>query len=142
MKTVQQVLAAKSGSVLSVAPTSSVYAALALMAAHDIGALVVVDGDRLAGMFSERDYARKVVLRGKSSATLTVADVMTPDVLTVTPRCTMEDCMAIMTDHHVRHLPVLGADGLVGLVSIGDVVKAMLDDQRFVIEQLEQYIVS
>ncbi len=112
------------------------------MARYDIGALVVVDDDGIAGMFSERDYARKVILRGKSSRELLVADAMTRQVLTVTLHCTMDDCMAIMTDHHVRHLPVLDGAGVIGLVSIGDVVKAILDEQRFTIEQLEHYIAT
>jgi CBS domain-containing protein len=142
MKTVQQLLVAKSGPVLSIPPDATVYEALALMARHDIGALVVMEGDRIVGMFSERDYARKVVLRGLSSMSLAVSDIMTRQVLTVTPRCSVEDCMAIMTDHRVRHLPVFDTRGVVGLVSIGDVVKTLLEDQRFHIEQLEHYIAS
>ena len=106
------------------------------------GAGRVLDGDALCGVFSERDYARKVVLFGRSSRDLAVADVMTRDVYTVTPHCTIDDCMAIMTDHHVRHLPVLDASGVAGIISIGDVVKAQLDEQRFRIEQLEHYIAS
>ncbi len=142
MKTVQQVLHAKSGPVLSVSPDATVYDALALMARHDIGALVVLEGDRLCGMFSERDYARKVILLGRSSRTMPVAEIMTRDVVTVTACRTVDDCMAVMTDHHIRHLPVLEDDQVVGLVSIGDLVKAQLDDQRFVIEQLEHYIAT
>jgi len=142
MKTVQQVLRAKSGPVLSVSPDATVYDALALMARHDIGALVVLEGDRLCGMFSERDYARKVILHGRSSRTMAVADIMTVDVVTVAPYRTIEECMALMTDHRIRHLPVFDGDGVVGLVSIGDLVKAQLDEQRFVIAQLEHYIAS
>ncbi len=142
MKTVQHVLQAKSGPVISVSQDATVYYALALMARYDIGALVVVDEDGITGMFSERDYARKVILHGKSSRDLLVADAMTRQVLTVTPHCTMDDCMAIMTDHRVRHLPVLDSSGVVGMVSIGDAVKAILDDQRFTIQQLEHYIAS
>jgi CBS domain-containing protein len=142
MKTVQHVLHAKSGPVISVSPDATVYDALALMARYDIGALVVVAGDEIAGMFTERDYARKVILLGKSSRDLLVADAMTRQVLTVTPHCTMDDCMAIMTDHRVRHLPVLSDSGVAGIVSIGDVVKAMLDEQRFTIQQLEHYITT
>ena len=142
MKTVQHVLHAKSGTVLSIPPDATVYDALVLMARHDVGALVVSDHLDIAGMFSERDYARKVILLGKSSRDLLVADVMTRQVHTVTPDCTIEDCMAIMTDHRVRHLPVVDGSGVVGLVSIGDVVKAMLDDQRFTIRQLEHYIAT
>ena len=142
MKTVEHVLRGKSGPVISVSQDATVYYALALMARYDIGALVVVDEDSIIGMFSERDYARKVILHGKSSRDLLVADAMTRQVLTVTPHCTMDDCMAIMTDHHVRHLPVLDSSGVVGMVSIGDAVKAILDDQRFTIQQLEHYIAS
>lgn len=140
--TVREILATKSPAVHAVSPHAKVYDALALLARHDIGALVVVEGTRLAGMFSERDYARKVALRGLSSATLAVADVMSREVLSVTPHCTVDDCMAIMTDHRVRHLPVLDGDGLVGIVSIGDLVKARIDEQRFVIAQLESYITT
>ena len=142
MKTVQHVLHAKSAPVRTIPHDATVYDALALMARHDIGALVVVDGGELAGMFSERDYARKVILHGKSSRDLLVAEVMTRQVFTVTPHCTMDDCMAIMSDHRVRHLPVLDAAGVAGIVSIGDVVKAMLDEQRFTIQQLEHYITT
>jgi CBS domain-containing protein len=142
MKTVQHVLHLKSGPVQSIPHDATVYDALALMARHDIGALVVSDEAGIAGMFSERDYARKVALQGKSSRDLLVADVMTRQVLTVTPHCTVDDCMAIMTDHRVRHLPVLDGSGVVGIVSIGDVVKALLDEQRFTIQQLEHYIAT
>ncbi len=140
MKTVQSVLQAKSGPVYAVSPYATVYEALTLMAKHDIGAVVVIDGSRMCGMFSERDYARKVVLLGRSSREIAVADVMTRDVISVTPHCTVDDCMAIMTDHRVRHLPVLDGSGVSGLISIGDVVKAQLDEQRFHIERLEHYI--
>ncbi len=142
MKTVQHVLHAKSGPVISVSQDATVYDALTLMARHDIGALVVVAGGEITGMFTERDYARKVILLGKSSRDLLVAEAMTRQVLTVTPHCTMDDCMAIMTDHRVRHLPVLSDAGVAGIVSIGDVVKAMLDEQRFTIQQLEHYITT
>lgn len=142
MNTVQHVLHAKSGPVISVSQDATVYDALELMARYDIGALVVIDGAGIAGMFTERDYARKVILHGKSSRELLVAEAMTRQVLTVTPHCTMDDCMAIMTDHRVRHLPVLDASGVAGIVSIGDVVKAMLDEQRFTIQQLEHYIAT
>lgn len=140
MVTVRELLGTKSSVVHAVSPHATVYDALALLARHDIGALVVLEDEHLIGMFSERDYARKVALRGLSSATLAVADVMTRAVLTVTPHCTVDDCMAIMTDHRVRHLPVLDGSGVSGLISIGDVVKAQLDEQRFHIERLEHYI--
>lgn len=142
MKTVQQVLHAKSGPVLSVRPDTTVYDALVLMARHDIGALLVLDGDRLTGMFSERDYARKVILHGRSSRTIPVADIMTHDVVSVPPDFGIDTCLELMTDHRVRHLPVVAGGDIVGLVSIGDLVKAQIDEQRFVIEQLEHYIAS
>lgn len=142
MRTVQHVLHAKSGPVISVSQDATVFYALALLARYDIGALVVMDDDGVAGMFSERDYARKVILHGKSSRELLVADVMTRQVLTVTPDCTMDDCMALMTAHRIRHLPVLDGSDVVGMVSIGDVVKALLDEQHFTIRQLEHYITT
>ncbi|MBP7775824.1 MAG: CBS domain-containing protein [Acidobacteria bacterium] len=142
MKTVQQLLHAKSGPVLSIAPGATVYDALALMARHDIGALIVLENDLLCGMFSERDYARKVILHGRSSRTLSVADVMTRDVVSVTPAATVDGCMGLMTDRRIRHLPVLEGTDVVGLVSIGDLVKAQIDEQRFVIAQLENYITT
>lgn len=142
MKTVQQVLHAKSGPVLSVSPAATVYDALALMARYDIGALVVLEGDALCGMFSERDYARKVTLHGLSSRTMPVADIMTREVVAVSPRDTVDHCMALMTDHRIRHLPVIDGRVVAGLVSIGDLVKAQLDEQRFVIAQLEHYITT
>ena len=123
-----------------VRPDTTVYDALALMARHDIGALLVLDGNELTGMFSERDYARKVILHGRSSRTMPVSDIMTRDVVAVPPCLTVDEGMALMTDHRVRHLPVVDGGEIVGLVSIGDLVNAQIDEQRFVIEQLEQYI--
>jgi CBS domain-containing protein len=141
-KTVQQMLRAKSGVVQSISRTASVYDALTLMARHEIGALVVLEGDRLIGMFSERDYARKVILHGKSSREISVDEVMTTKVLTVRPETTVDECMALMTDKRVRHLPVMEDQFVIGLVSIGDVVKVVLDEQDFVIRQLEHYITA
>ena len=142
MKTVRQMLHAKSRPVFSVVPSASVYDALTLMAQHDIGALVVLEGDNLVGLFSERDYARKVILHGKSSREMSVAAIMTAPLLYVGLDDTVRDCMALMTDKHIRHLPVVDAAAVVGMVSIGDVVKAMLDEQAFLIEQLEHYITA
>jgi CBS domain-containing protein len=141
MKTVRQMLREKS-SLLFVPPTATVYDALLLMARHDVGALVVLDQGRLVGMFSERDYARKVILQGKASKDLAVSEIMTPRVLYVGPDDSVEGCMALMTDKHVRHLPVMEADTVIGLVSIGDVVKALLHEQQFFINQLERYITA
>jgi CBS domain-containing protein len=140
MHAVSSVLLSKGHSVWSIAPEKTVYEALELMADKDIGALVVLQGDRLAGIFSERDYARKVILKGKASRDTPVRDVMTTKVVTVGPEETMGQCMALMTHHHIRHLPVLTNDQLIGVISIGDVVKAIITEQEFMIEQLENYI--
>lgn len=143
MATVSQMLASKGSAVYTIAPDASVFDALALMAEKDIGALVVVEGDRVTGIFSERDYARKIVLLGKTSRETPVRDIMTPEVICVTPHQSADKCMAIMTDKHIRHLPVLAADGrLAGVISIGDVVKAIISDQRVMINHLEDYIHS
>jgi len=141
MKTVRQMLHGKSP-LISISLTATVYDALAMMARHDVGALVVLDEGRLAGMFSERDYARKVILQGKASKELAVSEVMTTRVLYVRPDDTVEGCMALMTDKRVRHLPVMDRGTVVGLVSIGDVVKSLLHEQQFVINQLERYITA
>lgn len=140
MNTVSQLLQAKGHEVWSVAPDAKIYDALRLMAEHDIGALVVMEDDRVVGIFSERDYARKVVLEGKSSRETTVGEVMTNRVYYVRPEQGVEDCMAQMTDKHIRHLPVLENDRLIGVISIGDVVKTIMSEQQFMIEQLESYI--
>ena len=141
MKTVRQMLHGKAP-LISIPPTATVYDALGLMARHDVGALVVLDEGRLAGMFSERDYARKVILLGKVSTKLAVSDIMTPRVLCVGLNDSVEVCMALMTEKHVRHLPVVDGSIVVGLVSIGDVVKTLLHEQQFVINQLERYITA
>jgi CBS domain-containing protein len=141
MRTVRQMLDGKAP-VISVPSTATVYDALVLMARHDVGALVVLDEGRLTGLFSERDYARKVILHGRSSKELTVSEIMTPRVLCVGPDDSVEACMTLMTDNHVRHLPVMEGNTVVGIVSIGDVVKALLHEQQFVIHQLERYITA
>lgn len=140
---VSQVLAHKGREVWSVSSTDTVYEALAELADKGVGALVVVDEGDLVGILSERDYARKVILHGRDSASTTVADIMTSDLYTVHPEQSVSDCMELMTEHRIRHLPVVDDAGkLVGVVSIGDVVKAVIGDQRFLIEQLESYITS
>jgi CBS domain-containing protein len=141
-KTVHQVLKRKSHRVVSIGPDASVFEALRLMADHDIGSLVVMDGERLAGIFSERDYARQIVLLGKSSRETHVREIMTHKVLCVRPEQTIDECMALMTQKRVRHLPVLDHKKVVGLISIGDVVKEVISEQQAMIEQLEQYIHS
>ncbi len=137
MKTVKQLLAAKGQSVWSVSTITPVFEALRLMADKDIGALLVLDEDQLVGIMSERDYARKVVLYGKSSKDTPVREIMTRKVFYVRPEQTVEECMALMTDKRVRHLPVLDDGHVVGVISIGDVVKSIISDQQFMIEQLE-----
>jgi CBS domain-containing protein len=142
MKTVKEILEAKSHKLLSISPQTSVLDALKLMADKDVGALVVLDGDGLAGIFSERDYARKVILHGKSSKATPVSEIMTRKVVCVRPDQSVEECMALMTDKRIRHLPVLEGRQVIGVISIGDVVKEVISEQRFVIEQLEHYIHS
>jgi CBS domain-containing protein len=140
MYTVRQILQNKGQQVWSISPAASVYEALQLMAARDIGALAVVQEDRLVGIFSERDYARKVILHGKTSRETRVDEIMTGRVVVVGPERTTEECMALMTEKHIRHLPVVEGERLIGLISIGDVVKAVISNQEFVISQLENYI--
>ena len=140
MKTVAQLLALKPGGIVGIAPDAKVLDAVKLLAEKNVGAVLVMDGTRLAGMFSERDYARKVDLKGKSSANTPVSEVMTREVVFVTPTHTNEDCMALMTDKRVRHLPVVANDQVVGLLSIGDLVKDIISEQQFIISQLESYI--
>jgi CBS domain-containing protein len=142
MTTVRQMLRHKSLELLAVPPHTSVYDALVLMAEHDVGALVVLDGDDLVGVFSERDYARNVILFGRSSRDLRVSDIMTGRVVCVRPDTTVDQCMAMMTARRIRHLPVLSGSQVVGLVSIGDVVKEMLHEQQFLIDRLEHYITT
>ena len=140
MKRVDQILREKGPGTLSVTPETTVFQALELMALKNVGALLVMDGDQLAGIFSERDYARKVVLLGKSSKETPVREIMTAKVVCARLGQSVEDCMALMTDKHCRHLPVIDENKVVGVISIGDVVKALLSEQTFVISQLENYI--
>jgi len=143
MKSLKHLLDEKRRDVVSVDPVDTVLQALNLMARHDIGALLVMENGKPVGIFSERDYARKVVLRGKTSKDTPVAEVMSEKVIYVTLSQTVEECMAIMTDRHVRHLPVLDEAGtVVGFLSIGDMVKETISQQKFIIEQLERYITS
>lgn len=140
MKSVDQILREKGSGFWSVAPDMAVYTALELMAQKNVGALLVMDGDQLAGIFSERDYARKVVLEGKTSKETPVRQIMTSKVVCARLGQSIEECMALMTDKHCRHLPVIDENKVVGVISIGDVVKALLSEQTFVISQLEHYI--
>ena len=140
MKTVQQLLESKRQNLVSVTPSSTVLDALKVMAEKEIGAVIVIEDGHLVGIFSERDYARKVVLQGKASKDTPVREIMTEKVVCVSPDQTIEDCMGLMTDKRIRHLPVLNHKKVIGVISIGDVVKEMLSEKEFVIKQLESYI--
>ncbi|OGO30932.1 MAG: histidine kinase [Chloroflexi bacterium RBG_16_54_18] len=140
MITVRQLLQAKGNHIWSITSDASVYEALKMMAEKDVGSLLVIDSGNLVGIISERDYARKVVLKGKTSMDTPVRVIMTSEVITVGIDQTIEDCMALITDKRIRHLPVIDGGQLVGVISIGDVVKSIISQQEFVIEQLENYI--
>jgi CBS domain-containing protein len=140
MHTVKELLREKGHQVWTIVPQATVYEALELMAAENIGSLVVVERGDVAGVFTERDYARKVILKGRSSKTTTVAELMTTDVLYVSPDDTIENCMALMTDKRLRHLPVMENGRLAGVVSIGDIVKVIISEREFTIRELERYI--
>ena len=140
MLSVQQLLDQKPKGVYSVAPSDPVLTAIKKMAEHHVGALLVMSGDRLAGIISERDYARKVVLLGRSSEETRVEAIMTAKVVTVTPRQDAHDCMRLMTDMRIRHLPVVNGDRVVGVLSIGDLVRAVIEEQERTIADLESYI--
>ncbi|GAA5167914.1 CBS domain-containing protein [Viridibacterium curvum] len=138
--TVKEILAGKSAEILGVTPATTVFEALELMAKADISAVLVLESERLVGIFTERDYARKVALRGKSSRDLKIGDVMTQNLLTISPSQNVDDIMSIMTENRFRHLPVVERGKLVGIVTIGDAVKAVMEEQRKTIEQLSSYI--
>ena len=141
MPTVQQILKSKPNHpVFSIAPSALVMDAVKLMAEKGIGALLVVDGEKIVGIVTERDYARKVVLLGRSSHDTPIKDIMTTSVMYVGPEQTNEECMALMTENRLRHLPVLDNGRLIGLISIGDLVKDIISEQKFLIQQLEHYI--
>lgn len=140
MKYVNQLLDSKGKNVWSVEPDTPVFHALELMAEKNCGAVLVRKGERLVGILSERDYARKVMLKGKSSKDIPVKSIMSTKVVCIRPDQSIDDCMALMTDKRIRHLPVLENDKLVGVISIGDVVKAVISEQEFIIHQLENYI--
>ncbi len=140
MKTLQRVLDAKGDDVFSIGPGASVFDALEEMAERDVGALIVMEDGKIVGIFSERDYARKIILAGKLSRETPVHEIMTERVVYARPDLTLEQCLALMTDKRIRHLPVMQGEVLVGVVSIGDLVKGIIDDQRFLISQLESYV--
>ena len=140
MEKVRQILKRKSQHVASIHPTATVYEAIQLMAALEIGALMVMDGPRVVGMFSERDYVRHGILKGRLSKDTEVREIMATRLVQVDPDASIEECMERMTTERVRHLPVMEGERLIGIISMGDLVKAVIDEQRFMIRQLETYI--
>lgn len=142
MKTVKQLLSTKSGHIISVTEQTSVLEALQVMMEKNISALLILEGQVLKGIFTERDYARKIILHGKSSAETDIHEVMTANPITVLPSDSIDFCMSLMTEKHIRHLPVMEGNQLIGMVSIGDVVKFIIEDQQQTISQLESYISS
>jgi CBS domain-containing protein len=140
MTRVRDILTTKGNEVWSIGPDESVYDAMKLMAEKGIGALLVMEGAKVVGVISERDYARKVILQGRASRTTRVREIMTVQVLYADPDQNIEECMALMTEKRVRHLPVMDKGQVVGVISIGDLVKSIITEQKFIIEQLERYI--
>lgn len=140
MKTVNEVLKNKGREIWTISPLATVFQALELMAQKDVGALPVVQNGKLVGIFSERDYARKVILKGKASKDTAVSELMTQTVFYVSPENTLDECMALMTSQQIRHLPVLDRDRLVGMITLGDVVKRIISEQEFTIHELEKYV--
>ncbi len=140
MTMIRHLLEYKGYNVWSVKPEDTVFEALELMAEKNIGAVLILEGGELVGIFSERDYARKVILKGKSSHDTKVQEIMTPEVVGLRVDQTVDHCMALMTEHHFRHLPIFDGEKLIGIISIGDVVKSIIADQEFMIDQLESYI--
>ncbi len=142
MHTLRQLLGSKTPEVYAVAPDDSVMTAIRLMAEKGVGAVLVMEGTRLAGIVSERDYARKIVLHGRSSSDTAVRDIMTAEVVTVGPQHSVEHCMQVVTEHRIRHLPVVEGDDVIGVISIGDLVKAVIEDQKVQLDELQRYIAS
>lgn len=140
MITIKELLKKKSGDIWSISPQASVYQALELMAQKDVGALLVIENDKLVGIFSERDYARKIILKGKASKETSVSELMTKSVYYVTPDNTLEDAMALMTSKQIRHLPIMNQGKLSGIVTLGDVVKKIISEQKLTIDELENYV--
>ena len=140
MRTVEQLLNVKGGDIWSIAPQETVYRALQIMAEKNVGALLVMENKKVVGVFSERDYARKVILKDKSSKNTSVSELMTPEVVYIDAAATLEKSMALMTSKRIRHLPVLQNERLIGIVTLGDVVRQLISDQQFAIRELEKYI--
>jgi CBS domain-containing protein len=140
MGIVKQILETKGKEIFTISPDTTVYHALELMVEKNVSALLVMEDDKLAGIFTERDYARKVALKGKSSKDTLIGDIMTRDLITVSPESTIDECMGLMTGKYIRHLPVVADDKLTGIISIGDVVRRIIEDQKLIIGHMEQYI--
>ena len=140
MNTVKQILDVKGYEVWTISKDVPVFDAIKLMAEKEVGAIIVKDGDKVVGIISERDYARNIILKGRSSQQTLVKEIMTPRVIYVLPNQRAEECMALMTENKIRHLPVLDGDKLIGMLSIRDLLKAIIDDQKFTIDQLQKYI--
>jgi len=140
MHTIGQLLESKGKDIWSIAPHATVFEALQIMAEKNVGVLLVIDDGEVVGIFSERDYARKVILKGKSSKDTSVGDLMTKEVFYIKSQNTLQECMALMTAKHIRHIPVFENNQLIGVVTLGDVVKQIISDQEFTILELEKYI--
>lgn len=142
MGKVREILKIKGHAVFSVTPNTTVYSAIEQMCAKNIGGVVILENDKLVGIFTERDYARKLILKGKSSKDTLISELMSRDPITVTPDSKLEDCMNIMSNKRIRHLPVIENNLIVGMISIGDLVKFIIEEQRSIIEHLEHYITN
>jgi len=140
MGAVKSILMTKGNSTFSIHPNTMVYNALEIMVEKNVSALLVMENDKLAGIFTERDYARKVILKGKASRETTIGEIMTRELITVSSDTTLDNCMRLMTGKHIRHLPVVDNGQLAGIISIGDVVKYIIEEQKFIIENMEHYI--
>lgn len=140
MGTVNNILRAKGNITFSITPKTTVYKALEIMVEKNVSALVVMENEKLVGIFSEKDYARKVILKGKASRDTRIEEIMTEEVITVSPDDTIDSCMRLMTSNFIRHLPVVEDDNLIGIISIGDVVKYVIEEQTFIIQNMEHYI--
>lgn len=140
MGKVNDILKTKGSTTFSITPDTIVYEALEMMVEKNVSALTVMENEKLVGIFTERDYARKVILKGKTSKDTLIGEIMTEDLITVSPDSTIDSCMRLMTSRFIRHLPVVAEDRLVGIISIGDVVKFIIEEQKFIIENMEHYI--
>jgi CBS domain-containing protein len=140
MGTVSHILKAKGNAIFSISPDTVVYNALEIMVEKNVSALLITENEKLAGIFTERDYARKVILKGKASKETKIGEIMTEDPIIVSPDSTIDDCMRLMTNKFIRHLPVVEDDHLIGIISIGDVVKFIIEEQKFIIQNMEHYI--